>query len=663
MASSRITDTKKEEIRDAADIVDVVSDYVKLKKAGGGFTGLCPFHNEKSPSFHVTPRLGIFKCFGCGEGGDVFNFVMKMEGVGFVEAMRTVAERYNIELPHEEQDDEFDERTQLTEGIYHALRFAGQFYHEQLNAEDEAAEARNYLGKRGLKTQTIRKWGLGFAHDRMDHFFSHASEQGINETYLFEAGLIKYSEKNQRAYDTFRGRLMFPIFNPSGKVIGFGGRIMEGLKGPKYLNSPQTKVYNKSEVMYGIHMARNEIRKHDQSILVEGYMDVISLWQSGIHNVVATSGTSVTPEQMRRLRNYSQNMLMVYDADSAGQNAMIRGLDIALQADMHVRLMHLPEGEDPDSFVQQFGAESFLEYTEKESKDFISFMVAHAEDAGEWEDPLGRKKVVSQILASIAKVKDAVLRATLVDHLRKLSGVGERALTAELGSHSQAFAQEQQRAKEREYRQMQRDENSSPPAEQYSRGEFPQIPDTNGGSRQSQNIATKKKKSPAEKEIIRLMIEHGDEMIYYVGQLITHEYFEDEELRLFYNDIIQRYNDELPVSIEEYTAQDPPFPELTGEIFIEQHSISEKGNDRRTTRITRDADPFATARGALKAVTRAFYTRKSEGIKRQVETSDDDLRRELFTELMDLSRKKSSLERTPADELFPTLDDMMKSDT
>ncbi|MCH8556295.1 MAG: DNA primase [Balneolia bacterium] len=661
MASSRITDSKKEEIRDAADIVDVVSDYVKLKKAGGGFTGLCPFHNEKSPSFHVTPRLGIFKCFGCGEGGDVFNFVMKMEGVGFVEAMRTVAERYNIELPKEEQDDEFDERTQLTEGIYHALRFAGQFYHEQLNAEDEAAEARNYLGKRGLKTKTIRKWGLGFAHDRMDHLYTSAIEQGINETYLFEAGLIKYSENSQKPYDYFRGRLMFPIFNPSGKVIGFGGRIMEGLKGPKYLNSPQTKVYNKSEVMYGIHLARNEIRKHDQSILVEGYMDVISLWQSGILNVVATSGTSVTPDQMRRLRNYSQNMLMVYDADNAGQNAMIRGLDVALQADMHVRLMHLPEGEDPDSFVQQFGADSFIEYTEKESKDFISFMIAHAEESGDWEDPMSRKNVVSRILSSIARVKDAVLRETLVDHLRRLSGVGERSLLGELSAHIQEQTRELERSRQREYRQQNRE------SQQTSDGnEEPPFPGDATKPQKSVQPAPSRlartKKSPAEKEIIRLMIEHGDEMIYYVGQIITHDYFEDEGLRMFYNDIIQRYNDELPISIAEYTAQDPPFPELTGEIFIEQHSISEKGNERRTTRITRDADPFATARGALKAITRLYYTRRSDEIKRLIETSDDAQRRQLYSELMKITKDKMMLERTSADELFPSLEDLIKNE-
>ncbi|MCH8486475.1 MAG: DNA primase [Candidatus Cyclonatronum sp.] len=660
MAQTRITDHKKEEIRDAADIVDVVSDYVKLKKAGGAFTGLCPFHNERTPSFYVTPRLGIFKCFGCGEGGDVFNFVMKMEGVGFVEAMRSLAGRYNIELPEEESSESADAQTQLVEGIYHALRFAGVYYHQTLAAEDSAAAARDYIGRRGLTAATTRKWGVGYAPDAFDAFYKHALSSGINETYLHEAGLIKYSEQNQQVYDTFRGRLMFPIFSPSGKVIGFGGRIMEGGKGPKYINSPQTKVYNKSEVIYGIHMARNEIRKHDQSILVEGYMDVISLWQHGVTNVVATSGTSITPEQMRRLANYSPNLLMVYDADNAGQNAMLRGLDVALQAGLHVRLMHLPDGEDPDSFVQQFGAESFINYTRKEAKDFISFMVQHAEDKGEWDDPMSRKQVVSRILASIARVSDQVLRETLIGHLRKMTGIGERALYAELGSLAAAVRQEEARAIDRERRAQQREMQGGAPHP--AEGQF-QNPGSGGASAPAgagvpRTRPVQVRRPAAEKEIIRLMIEHGDGMIYYVGNLIGPDYFTDPELRQFYEAITACYEQEIPATIEHFTAMEPPFPRLVSEVFIEQFAVSEVGNAKRSRSILRDADPFATARGAVKSLALQFLSQQIEEVNQQLSYAGEDERSELYRSITELRKTRLQIEKSHADALYPAPDEM-----
>ncbi|AXJ01104.1 DNA primase [Cyclonatronum proteinivorum] len=653
MAAARITDHKKEEIRDTADIVDVVSDYVKLKKAGAAFTGLCPFHNEKTPSFYVTPRLGIFKCFGCGEGGDVFNFVMKMEGVGFVEAMRTLAARYNIELPEEESSDSADAQTQLIEGVYHALRFAGVYYHHTLTGEETAAAARDYVGQRGLNAATIRKWGIGYAPEGFDHFYRHAISSGINENYLHEAGLIKYSENNQQPYDTFRRRLMFPIFSPSGKVIGFGGRIMEGGKGPKYINSPQTKVYNKSEVIYGIHLSRNEIRRHDQSILVEGYMDVISLWQHGVPNVIATSGTSITPEQMRRLANYSSNLLMVYDADNAGQNAMLRGLDVALQAGLHVRLMHLPEGEDPDSFVQQFGAESFINYAKKEAKDFISFMVQHAERQGEWDDPLRRKQVVSRILGSVARVTDQVLRETLVGHLRRLTGIGERALYAELSHLKAEVTQEYARAADRERRAQLRENagQTQSPAEAGSTSQGVQTssaaPIARTGSRRSV------RRPAAEKEIIRLMIEHGDDMIYYVGNLIGPDYFTDGELRQFYEAITTCYENEIPATIEYFTGMEPPFPKLVSEVFIEQHMVSERGNEKRERSIRRDTDPYATARGSVKALALQYLADQIEEVNQQLNYADDDNRTSLFRKLTELRKTRLQIEKSNADHLYP----------
>jgi DNA primase len=660
---SRITDAKREEIRDAADIVDVVSDYVKLKKAGSSFTGLCPFHNEKTPSFNVTPRLGIYKCFGCGAGGDAFKFIMEMEGVGFVEAMRTLAERYNIDLPEEDENEEFDERTQLTEGVYHALRFAGVYYYQQLTGEEEAEEARGYLSKRGLNRETIKTWGLGYAPDAMDRFYKHALAKGINERYLHEAGLIKYSERGDRPYDAFRGRLMFPIFNPSGKVIGFGGRILGDKKGPKYLNSPQTIVYNKSEVIYGIHSARNQIRRADQSILVEGYMDVLSLWQHGIKNVVATSGTSLTPEQMRRLRNYSQNLLMVYDADNAGQNAMMRGLDIALEQDMHVRLMHLPEGEDPDSYVQQHGAEAFEKYTEKEARDFVRFMVENAEDSGKWDDPMARKDVISRILASIARVTDEVLKESLMGHLARISNIREQTLRQEMSRHMQSLQQEKQREADRQRRQEERErrEGTAP-------GPQENAPHPGEAGAQAESGRQLRHPKPAaaklanyEKEIIRLMVQYGEDMIFYIASQINDTYFEAGALKQFFNDIVQRYNDEQEISIAHYASRDEPYPELVGEIFLEKHEVSERGNERRDRKVMRDADPYATAKGALKRISIEHMNRLSETLNEKIYNAgdDDDTREQLYTDLTELRRQMLRFNRETADELFPNPDEVI----
>ncbi len=443
-----ISDEKKEEVRSAADIVDVVSDYVKLRRSGSGFTGLCPFHNEKTPSFHVTPRLGIYKCFGCGAGGDVFNFIMEMEGIGFTEAVKTLANKYGVFIP-EEEEPEYDAQHHLREGIYHALRYAGLFYYRNLKETDEAADAREYLKKRGFSRETIKKYGLGYAPDGRIAFYKSAIDSGLNEQYLHEAGLIKYGRNGEETYDTFRGRLMFPIFNTSGKVIAFGGRVLGQAKTAKYINSPQTLVYNKSEVLYGIQVAKNEIRKEDEAILVEGYTDVLALHQAGVRNAVSTSGTALTPGQLRIFHRYSDNLLMIYDADSAGQNAMERGLNLALNEGLSIRLLQLPEGEDPDSFVKQFGGESFREYRKKNAKDFVTFLVEKARKNGEWDDPISKNRAISRVIQSIAQIPESMMRETYIQHLNQLAKVGDVALFEELGKAIEEHNREQKRERER----------------------------------------------------------------------------------------------------------------------------------------------------------------------------------------------------------------------
>src|SRR6056297_825736 len=413
-----ISDEKKEEVRAAADIVEVVQDYVKLKRSGSGFVGLCPYHDEKTPSFNVTPRLQIFKCFGCGESGDVFKFVMDQEGIGFTEAVRQLAERYGVFIP-EEDNEEHSETTQLREGILHALKFAGVYFYRNLIENPEAEKALKYLEDRGYNREIFRKYGLGYAPAGGEELIKAARNAGIDENYLLEADLIKPSNRGDGFYDTFRGRLMFPIFNPTGKVIAFAGRVLGNEKTAKYINTAQTKVYNKSEVVYGVNFAKNEIRKHKEVLLVEGYTDVITLMENGIGNVVASSGTSLTPGQMKILHRYGERIIMIYDSDDAGQNAMKRGINIALAEGMEVQLLELPEGQDPDSFVKQFGKESFDELKNEEAGDFVDFLLLKAGEDGRLDKPTEVPKVITEILESIASIKDSIQRQVYVQYLHQ----------------------------------------------------------------------------------------------------------------------------------------------------------------------------------------------------------------------------------------------------
>ena len=666
-----IPDEKKEEVRHAADIVEVVGDYVKLKRSGRSWKGLCPFHDEKTPSFHVTPDLGIYKCFGCGESGDVFNFVMEMEGVGFVEALRTLADRFGVSLPKEE-DPEFDEEHHLREGIYHALRYAGVFFHRHLMETEEAEEARQYLAKRGYNRKIIRKYGLGYAPADGDKLYQTATDSGLNEQYLLEAGLVKPSQRGEGFYDTFRGRLMFPIFNPSGKVIAFAGRVLgSNKKTAKYINSPQTKVYNKSEVLYGVNFAKNDIRKTDEVILVEGYTDVISLQQHGINNVAASSGTSLTGGQLKILHRYGDIITMIYDSDSAGQAAMKRGINIALEEGMDVKLLELPEGEDPDSFVRQFGKDSFLELKNEEAEDFLSYLIHKAQSEGRLDDPAQKKRVISEALESIAHIPDKVARETYVQHLNSLVKVGDRALFEELGKILKELEQERKRARERERRQAKREqrrkeENNYDKRGTTTGGEHTEAPPghhTEAFEKQVEQSEEKSRTSQPppkrpnyEKELIRLMLMYERDMIDYIGSLCNEKQFEDPQLRKFYADIIQRYKEEKPVTVEEYADREHPFPKLVGEIVLEEHTVSERHHEKIGIQYKKDKNPYMTAKGALKALKIHHLDRLQIELYKNYNEADGEQKKEVMKMMKEAGRQRTILQQSPLDELFPDPD-------
>ena len=663
-----IPDAKKEEVRDAADIVDVISDHVKLRRTGNNFMGLCPFHNEKTPSFNVSPSLGIYKCFGCGEGGDVFDFVMNIEGVGFEEAVRSLAERFNVVIP-EKTETFYDPQQFLKDGIYHALRFAGNFFHQTLTESDEAETAREYLKNRGYPWKTVRKYGIGFAPDRFDGLLKSAESAGINLQYLHESGLVKAREDGSGYYDTFRGRLMFPIFNPSGKVIAFGGRTLSKAANiPKYINSPQTLVYNKSEVLYGIHVAKNEIRKAAEVILVEGYTDVITMQQSGIGNVVSTSGTSLTAGQIRVMKRYGDVLLMIFDADTAGVRAAVRGISIALQEGMAVRVLTLPEGEDPDSFVREYGAEAFLEVRKKETVDFLRFLVTLARKEDRWEDPVERRKVINEILEAIAVVPDELSRANYIQELNSISRIGDRALMQELDVIRARLERSRRRMDQRASQRAVREREDArrahppgpgaPPTSETPPASGTAHPETDlrpgpghpAGSRRESGAGAGERRESAprpdtsrnhdsrphgpqgedhrgpapfpdpgarpvrrpeyEKELIRLMLTFGERLIVFIGNHCGDVHFEDPELRNFYVDMVQQYQKGEPVSVEAYSRREHPYPGLVGDIVLQRHWVSELGMRKRGVTIHRDADPVNTARGALKSLKIRYLERK-----------------------------------------------------
>lgn len=648
-----IPDEKKEEIRDRADLVEVVDDYVKLKRSGGSWKGLCPFHDENTPSFNVTPELGIYKCFGCGASGDVFNFMMEMEGVGFVEAMRTLADRFGVTLP-EEEEEEYSEAQTLREGIYHALKYAGVYYHSQLNETDEAEKARQYLQNRGYNRPLIRKYGLGYAPRRGDAFYKAATDSGLNEEYLLEAGLIKPSQRDGGFYDAFRGRLMFPIFNTTGKVIAFAGRVLGSEKTAKYINSPQTKVYNKSEVLYGINFAKNAIRKNNEVLLVEGYTDVISLQQYGIENVVASSGTSLTPGQLKLLHRYGDTITMIYDSDAAGQRAMKRGINLSLDEGMDAKLLELPEGDDPDSFIRQFGNDSFLELKKEEAEDFVSYLIHKAQNEGRWDDPSEKKRAISEVLESIAHIPDKVARETFLQHLNGLTKIGDRELHEELGKILREVKQQKERARRRKQRREERESRQQSPGQgspaHHTQAFEAQMESSGGRNRQPE---PPKERPGYEKEIIRLMLMYGRDMIGYIGSHCSERQFEDDDLHAFYEDIIERYKEEEEVSVDYYSGQDHPYPELVGEIVLEQYGISERAREKVGVGDDRDKKRYQIAKSSLKSLKLAYIVRTIDRLTDDLKSKNLERREEVRKLKTELLREKTRFERYSANEIYP----------
>lgn len=408
----------------------IVEEYVKLKRRGANMIGLCPFHDEKTPSFTVSPSKNIYKCFGCGKGGGAVQFLMEHDHLSFPEAIRSLAQRYNIQLEEDNREDDqaYQEQKNLEESYYLTNGFAAEYYKNNLfNTNDGKAIGLSYFKERGFLESTIKKFELGFAHDGYRNFVDHALKHQYKEEYLKTLGLM-----SQKGNDFFRNRVMFPIHNVSGKVIAFAGRTLSTSKSqPKYINSPESPVYNKRKVLYAMHLAKSEIRSQDNCFIVEGYTDVISLHQNGVTNVVASSGTALTSEQVRLVKRYTENITFLYDGDQAGIKAALRGLDIVLESDMNVKLVLLPENEDPDSFIKQTGSAAFKTYVDENAKDFIFFkMDLLLEEAG--KDPIKKSALIKDIILSISKLRDPIKRSLYLRQCSQSLEIGEDILVREV---------------------------------------------------------------------------------------------------------------------------------------------------------------------------------------------------------------------------------------
>ena len=426
-----------------ADIVEVVGDFVSLKKKGQNMWAPCPFHNEKSPSFSVSPAKGIYKCFGCGKAGNSVQFIMDVEGTSYVEALKYLAKKYGIEIA-EEATPEATKAQNDRDSQFILSDFAKNYYQDILFNHDQGKSiGLPYLQERGLSLPIIKKFELGYSLEAWDGFTGKALAQGYQQRFLESTGLTIV--KDDKKYDRFRARVMFPIHNVSGRVIGFGARTLKSNdKTPKYLNSPESEIYHKSDVLYGLFQAKNAIRAQDVCYLVEGYLDVLSLSQGGLENVVASSGTSLTEGQIKLIGRYTKNITVLYDGDAAGIKASLRGIDLILEGGLNVNVVTFPPGDDPDSYIRKVGDVAFKEYVEAQSQDFISFKTnLYARDAR--DNPIKKAEAIREIVSSIAKIPDSIKRQVFLKQCSSIFKIDEEVLVTEFNKIYQQNRQQQQK--------------------------------------------------------------------------------------------------------------------------------------------------------------------------------------------------------------------------
>ncbi len=625
MSISKLTTDK---VKERADIVEVVGDYVPLKKKGQNMWACCPFHGEKSPSFSVSPAKQIYKCFGCSKAGDPIQFIMDIEGIGFQEAIRHLAGKYGIEVEEDEaRTPEQDQAQSERESLFIALNFAKDFFVKNLKTDEGKSIGLSYFKERGFTPQIIEKFDLGYALDGWDHMLKAAKSAGFSEDILLKAGLVLQKEGDpSRIYDRFRGRVTFTIHNVSGKSIGFGARILTKDKNqPKYINSPETPIYHKSDVLYGIYQAKKAIRDLDNCYLVEGYTDVVSLHLSGIENVVASSGTSLTEGQIKLIKRFTNQVTVLYDGDSAGIKASIRGIDLLLEGGLNVKAVVFPDGEDPDSFSQKVGSQAFQDYLKENSRDFIGFKIGLYQDEIA-RDPIRKAEVIREIVQSIAKIPDAITRSVYIREASGLLQIEEEVVNAELNkslikSNKDHFQKAQQEAEaERALEEL--------------------VP-----SKVQTTVADSLRIQ--EKETIRLLLNYGWQKLDHEDLHLCQYLLSETEDFVFHTPIYQKilgmYQEKLakgdiPTTDFFVSQPDAELREVTIELITMRHEVSSYWHDRHQIIINTESDDLADTafKSMLRLKRRLVHKMMDEAMQKIKSAEKEGLSGENVNELLQI---------------------------
>lgn len=596
-----------EKILDAADIVDVVSDYVALKKRGANWVGLCPFHNDRKPSFYVTRTKGFCKCFSCGEGGSPVNFIMKIENMSYPEALRYLAKKYNIEIEEKELTDEQRKQQSEQESMFVINEFAMDFFEKQLHETQEGVDVGlSYFRERGFSDESIHNFHLGYSPDKSTALHDAAVKAGYNEELLIKVGLCGKDEKG-RWYDKFRGRVIFPIFTKSGKVVAFGGRTLHNHHA-KYINSPESAIYHKRKTIYGLAQAKREIAKLDKCFIVEGYADVISMHQAGFKNVIATSGTALTKEHIYAIRNLTNNVTELFDGDEAGIKAAIKGVDMLLKQDLNIKVLVLPSPEDPDSFAQNHSASEITEYINQNEQDFIDFKTDVLLKDCE-RDPIARAKAIESVLRSVANIPNQITRNVYAQVCVNKFHMSESVIVTQIERYRAQIKEEDWKNEERERKQRELDAKRNaeatttavevpgqgaplppPPFDEspasYPQEEYPtQPPVSQPAPSLQQPSAHESALQKCEYEVIQYMVKYGCSFIFEYEQITVIEWLTKEITD-------DNHHFTIPLYQKLYTLCQELFSDFTVAFNNFMQSVEERKNQLYTQEIEQFRSSF-----------------------------------------------------------------------
>jgi DNA primase len=615
-----------DKIMDTARIEEVVGDFVHLKKRGTSLIGNCPFHGEKTPSFHVSVTKGIYKCFGCGKGGDSVRFIMEHEKYSYPEALKFLAQKYNIEVEETVESFQDVEAQNARESLYIVSQFAANFFEGQMwDSEEGRAIGLSYFKERGFREDILKKFNLGYSPDVWDALTQEAIKNKHTEDFLEKTGLSIRNDKG-KLYDRFRGRVMFPIHNFTGRVIGFGGRTLKTDKNvPKYVNSPESDIYHKSNVLYGLFHAKKAIRDQDNCYLVEGYADVLSVHQAHIENVVASSGTSLTIEQIRLIGRFTQNVTILYDGDAAGIKASLRGLDMILEEGLNVKVVSFPQGDDPDSYMHKVGAGAFKSYIENNRQDFILYK-ANILLAEAGSDPIKRAGIIRDIVESIAKIPDNIKASVFIRECSSLLAIEERVLLSELNTMRAAKLKKSQ-----PQARTQAQHQDLPPDNLFADDE------------PAGQVAIDADDEIQEKEIVRLLLAFGHELVswdkidnMYIGSFImqnlTDVVFENQLCKKIIDHYrIEIENGQLPTANQFIKSEDRDIADLAITLSSSPYSLSENWYNRHKIYVRDETVNLkATILGGLYHLKKRKVDRILLDLLKEIKTENDATNQEIL---------------------------------